>query len=53
MNKQQQHTITTLVVPQIKAGNRAAAGRIIDHLIRSAMSNKSKQALEAWKAANI
>jgi len=53
MTKQDAKIIDRLIIPQIKIGNLEAAINIIDSLIRSAMSNKAKQALIAWKQANI
>ena len=45
MTKQDAKIIDRLIIPQIKIGNLEAAINIIDSLIRSAMSNKAKQAL--------
>lgn len=49
MTKQQKHIINTMVQPHINAGNIEQAKQMIDTLIRAAMSNKSRQALQAFK----
>lgn len=53
MTKQDIKIINRLIIPQLTSGNQAAAASIMDSLIRSAMSNKAKQALINWKQANL